>query len=69
HSVGESMLTLFLSITGGISWQDALAPLREISALAATAYLAYIIIAVFAILNVVTGVFCNMAIESARADK
>lgn len=69
HSVGESMLTLFLSITGGISWQNALAPLREISTLAAVAYLAYIIIAVFAILNVVTGVFCNMAIESARADK
>ncbi|CAE7199111.1 CPK25 [Symbiodinium necroappetens] len=29
----------------------------------------YIVLTVLAILNVVTGVFCNNAIESARADK
>ncbi|OLQ05726.1 hypothetical protein AK812_SmicGene11081 [Symbiodinium microadriaticum] len=29
----------------------------------------YIVVAVFAVLNVVTGVFCNTAIENAKADK
>ncbi|OLQ09606.1 hypothetical protein AK812_SmicGene6810 [Symbiodinium microadriaticum] len=72
-SVPQSMLTLFLSITNGISWdeagytcavqqgaKEALQPLRQISDIAVVGLLIYI---------AVTGVFCNMAIESARADK
>ncbi|CAE7233511.1 unnamed protein product, partial [Symbiodinium necroappetens] len=68
-SVPESMLTLLMAITGGLSWNDALTPLRPISEIAVTGLIAYIVITVLAVLNVVTGVFCNMAIESARADK
>jgi len=68
-SVPQSMLTLFLSITNGISWDEALQPLRQISDIAVVGLLIYIVITVLAVLNVVTGVFCNMAIESARADK
>ncbi|CAK9102459.1 unnamed protein product [Durusdinium trenchii] len=68
-SVGESMLTLFMAITNGVSWDDAIRPLREFSYVAVAFVCAYITIAVFAILNVVTGVFCNTAIESAHADK
>eukprot|EP00439_Symbiodinium_sp_Y106_P046447 s724_g5.t3 len=68
-SVPESMLTLLMAITGGLSWNDALTPLRSVSEIAVTGLLLYIVITVLAVLNVVTGVFCNMAIESARADK
>lgn len=68
-SVTESMLTLFLSISGGVSWIEALDPLRTISSLAAFAFIAYVFLSIFAILNVVTGVFCHRAIESAQADK
>lgn len=68
-SVPDSMLTLFLAISGGISWDEAFRPLREFSPLGTALLLLYIVIAVFAILNVVTGVFCNTAIESASADK
>ncbi|CAE7360827.1 Scn11a [Symbiodinium natans] len=68
-SVPQSMLTLFLSITNGISWDEALQPLRGISDIAVVGLIVYIVITVLAVLNVVTGVFCNMAIESARADK
>ena len=90
------MLTLFMSITGGLSWVEALEPLRDASEIAAACMLLYIFITIFAILNVVTGVlssafvsqcsalqiyineqmmqkwnqvFCNNAIESAKADK
>jgi len=69
RSVVESMLTLFLSISGGLSWTEALEPLRKASALGAWCMIVYIILTVLAVLNVVTGVFCNNAIESARADK
>ncbi|CAE7879746.1 CACNA1G [Symbiodinium microadriaticum] len=68
-SVETSMLTLFLAISGGISWDVALRPLQEFSVLPTALLMVYIFIAVFAILNVVTGVFCNTAIESAHADK
>eukprot|EP00435_Cladocopium_sp_Y103_P037477 s774_g9.t3 len=68
-SVGDSMLTLYLSITGGLSWEAALRPLQEVNPLAVISMLVYITITIFAVLNVVTGVFCNTAIESARADK
>jgi len=68
-SVPESMMTLFLSISGGLSWVEALDPLRDVSELAAGCLIVYIFISTFAILNVVTGVFCNNAIDSAKADK
>jgi len=68
-SVPEAMLTLFLAISGGLSWNDAFVPLRKVSEIAAVFMILYIVIAVFAVLNVVTGVFCNTAIENAKADK
>mmetsp|Transcript_5126 Transcript_5126/g.8612 ORF Transcript_5126/g.8612 Transcript_5126/m.8612 type:complete len:570 (+) Transcript_5126:43-1752(+) len=68
-SVPESMLTLFMAITNGLSWDDALRPLRNVSYFAVALVVCYVTLAVFAILNVVTGVFCNTAIESAHADK
>mmetsp|Transcript_29087 Transcript_29087/g.68554 ORF Transcript_29087/g.68554 Transcript_29087/m.68554 type:complete len:628 (+) Transcript_29087:36-1919(+) len=67
-SVGEAMLTLFMAISGGIDWDDGLTPLRDIP-IAMVALILYIIITVFTVVNVVTGVFCNTAIESAAADK
>lgn len=68
-SVPESMLTLFMSISGGISWVEPLMPLRDVSFIAVACMLLYIFLTVFAVLNVVTGVFCHTAIESASADK
>eukprot|EP00931_Biecheleriopsis_adriatica_P022198 TRINITY_DN14331_c0_g3_i1.p1 TRINITY_DN14331_c0_g3~~TRINITY_DN14331_c0_g3_i1.p1 ORF type:complete len:631 (+),score=101.36 TRINITY_DN14331_c0_g3_i1:29-1894(+) len=68
-NLAESMLTLFMSVTGGVSWGICLSPLREISILSVFTFLAYIVFTVLALLNVVTGVFCHSAIESASADK
>jgi len=68
-SVPESMLTLFLAITSGINWADALEPLREVGPVAVFCMIVYVAIAVLAVVNVVTGVFCSTAMESASADK
>lgn len=68
-NVMDSMVTLFKSITGGIDWADAYVPLRDVSLLALSLMNLYIVIGFFTILNVVTGVFVNTAIESASADK
>ncbi|OLQ12080.1 Voltage-dependent calcium channel type D subunit alpha-1 [Symbiodinium microadriaticum] len=75
-SIRQSMLTLFFSITSGISWSEAgfesssaMNPLEDVSMLAVGTMLVYITLSVFTILNVVTGVFVNTAIERASADK
>mmetsp|Transcript_43508 Transcript_43508/g.97591 ORF Transcript_43508/g.97591 Transcript_43508/m.97591 type:complete len:610 (-) Transcript_43508:29-1858(-) len=68
-NIGRSMLTLFEAITGGISWSDSVRPLESVSLLAVVVMLCYITLSVFTILNVVTGVFVNTAIERASADK
>eukprot|EP00913_Durusdinium_trenchii_P030754 g28804.t1 len=69
--VSSAMFTLFMAISGGVSWEDALklGEMEQISPLAVMCMTLFIIITVFAILNVVTGVFCNTAIESAHADR
>lgn len=65
----ESMLTLFMAISNGISWVAVIAPLREVSPLAVFVFLSYVVFVYFAVLNVVTGVFCQSAMESAASDK
>ncbi|CAE7517540.1 Scn11a [Symbiodinium natans] len=52
NSVAESMLTLFISISGGLSWSEALQPLRDVSEIAFLCMVVYIVLTVLAILNV-----------------
>ena len=47
----EGMLTLFMAITNGVSWDDTIRPLREVSKVAIMFVVAYVALAVFAILN------------------
>ena len=55
-SLVDSMLTLFMSLAGGVSWEQALAPLREISAIWVICYVGYIAFTYFAVLNEQTSV-------------
>eukprot|EP00439_Symbiodinium_sp_Y106_P017141 s1087_g2.t1 len=63
-----SMLSLFMSIAGGVSWQEVIRPLLSMSTVWCLCYLFYIMFTYFAVLNVITGVFCQSAIESAQND-
>lgn len=67
-SLAKSMLSLFMSIAGGVSWEEAVTPLDRISTIWTFCFLFYIAFTYFAVLNVVTGVFCQSAIESAQND-
>lgn len=63
-----SIETLFRSISGGYDWAgaaDALRPLGEVWVLLFQTYIAF---CMFAVLNVMTGVFCHSAIRSAEQD-
>lgn len=68
-SVLKSMLTLFASLSGGIDWSQPALLLNEISILWLVVFMIFICFAYFAVLNVVTGVFCHGAIESAQKDR
>jgi len=64
----RSMFTLFKAICDGMSWEQAIAPLSDVHWICVGLFTAYIAFASFAVLNVVTGVFCQSAIESAQHD-
>ena len=63
-----SMCTLFKALCGGISWHVVTVPLANIHPILEVMFLAYISVAYFAVLNVMTGVFCSVAISAAEND-
>merc|ERR1712032_1807965 len=64
-----SCLTLFKTITGGVSWQEVVDPLMSpVSWPLVLLFLSYVFFSQFAIVNVITGIFCNGAIETASRD-
>ncbi|CAJ1365402.1 unnamed protein product [Effrenium voratum] len=67
-SLPVTMLSLFMSISGGVSWEELVSPLQAISVLWVFVLLFYVSFTYFAVLNVVTGVFCQSAIDSAQND-
>jgi len=68
-SLWRTAYTLFKAITGGLSWEEAASPLGHVHLIWEVLFICYISFTYFAVLNVVTGVFCQSAIESAAHDK
>lgn len=68
-SLHASMLALFMSITGGVSWVEVVGELQLLSTGWVFVFIFYIAFTYFAVLNVVTGVFCQSAIDSAQNDQ
>mmetsp|Transcript_93423 Transcript_93423/g.146975 ORF Transcript_93423/g.146975 Transcript_93423/m.146975 type:complete len:718 (-) Transcript_93423:424-2577(-) len=65
-----TILTLYESITGGLDWRDAVDPLiKWISAWMAVFFSCYIAFSVLAVMNVVTGVFVESALLSAKGEQ
>lgn len=69
-SLDNSILALVQSILGGVSWRSITTPLRmEIHWGLALIFCVYITFCVLAMMNVVTGVFVDSALNSATKDK
>merc|ERR1719229_255514 len=61
---------MFQAISGGLDWAVILDPLMlHISPWSAVVFTIYVAFAMLAMLNVVTGVFVESVLKSARADK
>eukprot|EP00419_Tripos_fusus_P000955 CAMPEP_0172676974 /NCGR_PEP_ID=MMETSP1074-20121228/14356_1 /TAXON_ID=2916 /ORGANISM="Ceratium fusus, Strain PA161109" /LENGTH=289 /DNA_ID=CAMNT_0013494739 /DNA_START=52 /DNA_END=921 /DNA_ORIENTATION=+ len=67
-TVDAAVLSLFKTLTGGVSWQDVIKPLEEIGLFWALFFVAFISFCYLAVLNIVTGIVCSTAIESATED-
>jgi len=68
-SLPRSMSTLFKSITGGVDWDVVVVSLDAVHWAWVILFHMFLAFALFAVLNVMTGVFCQSAIESARRDQ
>ena len=67
-NLGSSAATLFRAISDGISWQTAADALQPAGQFWVQLFHFYIAFCSFALLNVMTGVFCNSAIKAAEND-
>lgn len=67
-SLWKSLLTLYMTISGGLDWKDAANPLFEINPLGIVFFLVYTLLMVLCVMNVLTGLFVHAAIESANQD-
>jgi len=67
-TLSVTMYTLYLSITSGIDWGDAVRPMWDLEPWWGFVFVMYQSFCFFAVLNVVTSVFCQAAITSGQAD-
>jgi len=69
-SLLRTTLSLFEAMTGGVDWDAPMRPLvEEISPLLAIVFSLYVTFAVLCMMNVITGIFVESALATARADK
>jgi len=65
----RSMYTLFLSVTGGVSWGDVFDSVQEVGSVYAAVFIIYIFFMFFSVLNIVTAVTVDSAIQMNNQDR
>ena len=64
-----ALLTLFMAVTSGISWWEVEEVLLEVGWVYGALFVMYIAVMILALLNIVTGIFLNDALEMAAMDQ
>merc|ERR1712136_159763 len=67
-SMSMALLTLFMSISGGVDWYAVWKVLHRISPAYSALFVLYVLLAQLAVLNIITGIFVNDALENASDD-
>eukprot|EP00931_Biecheleriopsis_adriatica_P008653 TRINITY_DN109802_c0_g1_i1.p1 TRINITY_DN109802_c0_g1~~TRINITY_DN109802_c0_g1_i1.p1 ORF type:complete len:694 (-),score=109.65 TRINITY_DN109802_c0_g1_i1:72-2114(-) len=68
-SLTRAIYTLYLSISGGVDWKDAAAPMLALNTALGLLFVAYVTFAVMCVLNIITGVFVENSNKITSADK
>jgi len=69
YSLPMAVLTLFMAITSGVSWWDAERVFLDVGFQYGLLFLLYISVMFLALLNIVTGIFVNDAVEMSQMDR
>merc|ERR1712136_632409 len=64
-----ALLTLFMSITGGVSWWELQRLLLQIHVVYGMVFVCFISIMSLAVLNIITGIFVTDAVDMAASDQ
>jgi len=64
----DTMLSLFMAISGGMDWKDLVEPLERISKLYLYFYIMFVILVIFGLLNILTAVFVEATNKIAEVD-
>eukprot|EP00930_Biecheleria_cincta_P003557 TRINITY_DN10449_c0_g1_i1.p1 TRINITY_DN10449_c0_g1~~TRINITY_DN10449_c0_g1_i1.p1 ORF type:complete len:553 (-),score=111.38 TRINITY_DN10449_c0_g1_i1:27-1685(-) len=67
--IWHSIFALFMTIAGGIDWKDAAVPLFEVGPFSIILFLLYTALMVLCVMNVLLGIFCQCALDTAATDK
>jgi len=67
-SMPQTLLTLFMCVTGGVSWKEVVDPLISVHWLYGILFVCFISMMLLAALNIITGIFVNDALELTKAD-
>jgi len=68
-SVPRSIYTLYKAMSGGVDWGDPAEPLSDVGGIYVLFYIFFITFATIAIMNIVTGVFVEVAMTAAQSDR
>jgi voltage-gated sodium channel len=68
-SMGATLWTLLGAVTGGYDWADVAQPIAAIGPFYKLGFLVYILFVFFALLNVLTGIFVNVAMDSCAMNR
>uniref|UniRef100_A0A7S0ZVB5 EF-hand domain-containing protein n=1 Tax=Noctiluca scintillans TaxID=2966 RepID=A0A7S0ZVB5_NOCSC len=68
-SLPQTLLTLFMAMSGGIDWWDVVRLLLEVSLFYSILFVVFVCLTVIAALNIITGVFVNEGLAMARMDE
>jgi len=68
-SIPRSVYTLYMAMSGGISWGEPGLPLSDAGHFFVTVYVSFVTLATFAIINIVTSVFVEVTMASAQSDR
>uniref|UniRef100_A0A7S1FKU2 EF-hand domain-containing protein n=1 Tax=Noctiluca scintillans TaxID=2966 RepID=A0A7S1FKU2_NOCSC len=68
-SMPMSLLSLFMTISGGVDWWEVGFLLSKISTVYLLTFLCFLSVSMLAVMNVITGIFVKEALESAEKDR
>jgi len=68
-SMPMALLTLIMSVLGGVSWWEVIQPLLFVSSIYGLLFVTFVLVTVLAAMNIITGVFVNDSLEAASMDK